>query len=238
MSFPSRTRRASLLLGTVTLFTTPGCTLVGYGIGSAIDSGTGGWVSVETLDTNVVAPGKKVDVYLSDGSKLTGIFRGLEPTPAPEYAKSYLAARRSLRLGVSLPTPGDSITLYTTSSPPLRGVFLGYDPGAVVLATAGGTVAVSVQDLQELDFARGRARSADVRSALDDSQIPFLSVLRIERGQASTQSVQLRRISRVEWRPRTGRTVGWIMGAAVDLYLIIALFLAEDTSLLGGYSVF
>lgn len=176
---------------------------------------------MDTLDTNVVAPGKKVDVYLSDDSKLTGIFRGLEQTPAAEYAKSYLAARRSLPLGVSLPAPGDSVTLYTTSSPPLRGMFLGYDPGGVVLATAKGTVPVG--DLPELDFSRGRARLADVRSAIDDSRIPFLSVLRLDRGRASPQSVPLRRISRVEWRPRTGRTVGWIMGAAVDLLLLIAL---------------
>jgi hypothetical protein len=191
------------------------------------------------LDTNAVEPGRQVDIYLTDGTKLAGMFRGLEQTPAREYARSYLEAHQSLGLGVFLPTPGDTVTLYTTSRPPVRGVFLGYDPGAVVLATPQGTVAVSVRDLHEVDFAGGRASSADVRSALDDSRIPYLSALRIEGESASAQTLPLQRISWVEQRSHTWRRVGWILGAAVDLFLIIALLLADDTSLFGGgWSVF
>jgi hypothetical protein len=81
---PSRSL-ASFLLLPLAMFASAGCAALGLGIGAAVDAGRGKGPVSRLLD---VSHGRKVTLWLRDGSSVEGRYLGVEPAavvaPAPD----------------------------------------------------------------------------------------------------------------------------------------------------------
>ena len=71
-----------------------GCTLVGFGIGKAVDhSGSHGPKPLVQQDLLTLRLGEPLEVQLWDGTKLSGRFRGLHWMSPGDYGPAYESAR-------------------------------------------------------------------------------------------------------------------------------------------------
>lgn len=115
-----------------------------------------------------------------DGTKTSGVFRGLQWTPAATYAAAYDVARAGRAPG--LPRLGPGATLVTTSRKSVRGEYVGLGPGFVAFSPAGGRLeAFDIEQLVALTDASGtRIESHQVRLLLEQRTVPLVAAIAVE----------------------------------------------------------
>jgi hypothetical protein len=203
---------------------TSGCTLIGLGIGSAIDhqnANIPGW-RLETLK-----PDTRVDVRLTDGTYVTGRFAGLERDFGEAYRAQYEGARGAAEDGADLPALGP-VTLERADGGSTAAKLVGFDPGTAWLSfpDTARPRAMPLGVVARL-ASGGRTFKGDRLAALVRAgQIPVASAILV--GDLPDR-VPLSRVSQVR-RPlgKTAREIGAFVGAVVDTVVLVSL--ASDGS--------
>jgi hypothetical protein len=88
-----------------------GCSIIGLGIGAAIDQSSPATKTIEDREIEKIRRGTLTTAYLWDGSQITGAFGGLVNVSEAEYAKSYSLLRAKHRDSLPLPAIGESIVI-------------------------------------------------------------------------------------------------------------------------------
>jgi hypothetical protein len=224
-----------------------GCTLIGFGLGSAIDSS-----SKRTFGPQAFAPesagrdtlkqGTKLKLNLRDGEVVEGKYLGVERLPADEYAQIYDDARERYELQTALPEPGDTVTLALVTGRVLEGEFLGFEGRRWVVFRRETPWRVAAADIVEMTNGRGCSVSGETLDRLLSSgAVPTMSALALEVdvGRSRREEVRLIPLDNImsgTYKPTSGRTALTLIGLAVDVAAVVA-FASSDMGFGGGFNL-
>jgi hypothetical protein len=235
MLSPRSLQTLAVLLGLIVFQS--GCSLIGYGVGSLIDSGNKRTVASESFAPDTIEPGKLIKLRLRGGGTVDGAYLGIEPIPDEEYAKRYARARERYLPSIQLPELGDTVTLCMIGGGELHTELLGFDLYNVLVRTPGepGLESVSPEDVDQL-LVGGDAsiRGETLALLLSEGALPFRSAIAMQvpptTGRAGGKRLlPIDEVLYIEWKPGTGRTVGTIVGLTFDLAILTAAVVCAAT---------
>jgi hypothetical protein len=227
------TRRSyTLLLPLVVALSQSACTLINYGIGSAIDAGNKQVYAPANVE-RALEPGTKVTLVLLDSREVKGKFAGLEPEPPEEYAERYAAARAELAPRFPLPGLGEPITVTYQTGALLQAELAGFDLGWLIVVT-DARQAVRMSDLRELASDSGAISGEALALLVAEGALPLASGIALDDAKLADGSreerawIPLDAVDYITRKPGTARTKGLILGALVDAAAIALVVACAD----------
>jgi hypothetical protein len=227
------TRRwLTLLLPLVVALSQSACTLINYGIGSAIDAGNKQVYAPANVE-RALEPGTKVTVVLLDSREVKGKYAGLEPEPPEEYAERYAVARAELAPRFPLPGLGEPITVTYRTGALLKAEFAGFDLGWLIVVT-NARQAVPLADLRELESTAGTISGDALALLISEGALPLMSGIALDDAKLADGSreerarIPLDGVRYITRKPSTARTKGLILGALVDAAAIALIVACAD----------
>jgi hypothetical protein len=215
-----------------------GCSVIGFGIGSAIDSSKPKEKIVPGWEVQTIKPGNKIMLILKDGSGLEGKFLGLDRVPEQEYAEAYSRIRQQKPEGVLLPEIGENITITDTLGKEWAYQFLGYDFRHIVLRPQGETesIRMSLNLMSRIVDNQGNIIEGEtIRKLFSENRLPLLSAISIRQEPilnripesgievpVETTRVALDKIYQIKVPiKKQAALTGFLIGAVVDVTVII-----------------
>jgi hypothetical protein len=212
-----------LVLASASAATIAGCTLIGVGIGSKIDSNTrknappralAGWQIVE------VKEGSDVVVSLKDGRTLGGRYRGLQRGEPNQYVERY---SRLADGDPALPRLGPGAKLTMADGTPVAGELIGLDPNAVWMVEGVSVRRWTLDGARDLRDGSGRVLEAAALGRRTSSMdVPLVSdvVVEVKDRAVRTPLDQVLQVS----VPRSGHAtlIGGLVGVAIDAAIVAA----------------
>src|SRR5512143_2215457 len=156
-----------------------GCTLLGFGIGKAVDHGRAPKPLAQG-DLLTLKLGEPLELQLWDGTKMSGRFRGLQWTPAGQYEPAYEAARTGSAPG--LPRLGPGATLVKTNGQSVRGDYRGVGPGFVAFGEAAGRLSTHGFDaiMTLTDASGGSIGGGPLQTLVKERRVPLVTGVSLE----------------------------------------------------------
>lgn len=227
------------------LFLSDGCSLIGLGIGAAIDASKPDTVSIPGWKIVKIKPGTKINVLLDTGERMEGKYRGTEPIPPMEYAQRYSRFRENKRSEILLPALNSTITIQSKSGVQGEREFLGFDYLRIIdehdtnIVQGLGTSAHAINVRAIGDTTAGQVMVANVEKIIDSegnvvagndlitlsltSQIPLLSALVLS-DPSGKKLIPMNEVHQVEMRnEKNAKWEGLIFGGVIDAVVIIAI---------------
>lgn len=194
MSILTNNTKALILVG-IALFLTGGCSIIGYSIGSAVDSRKSDYKLISGGYYTQVRPGKVVTIIRRDGSELRGAFLGVSSATDSSYEQMLNSADTATPL--DLPTMRDKVYLRFESGTADEAEFHGFDykspslvltPAVLLKFPGHDTVtAVSLSAIHELSTLEGTIISTEnLMTGIAQGSIPSRTVLEIDTGAVKT----------------------------------------------------
>lgn len=238
------TRRwLNLILPLTVALSQSDCTLINYGIGSAIDAGNKEVYAPANVE-RALEPGTKITLVLVDSREVKGKFAGLEPEAPEEYAKRYSVARAELAPRFALPGLGEPVTVTYQTGALLQAEFAGFDLGWLIVVT-DTRKAVRVSDLRELASDSGAISGEALALLGAEGALPLVSGIALDDAKLADGSreertrIPLDDVRYITRKPSTARTKGLIMGALVDAAAVALIVACADggcgTASVGGW---
>ena len=209
-----------------------GCTLVGFGIGKAVDNSRNhGPKPLVQQDLLTLDPGEPLEVQLwtgrgcpaAFGASTGGCRRNMDPPN--EAARAGPAPK--------LPRLGPGAILVKVSGQLVRGEYRGIGPGFVALGETGGRL--STVDLDVVmtltDPSGDRITGSDLEALVGERRVPLVTGVSLEQssGNRVVDSGQVASLSLPARRGGTGAAkTGLIVGAVVDVAIVDALVIAAS----------
>jgi len=234
------------VMAAVGLIQLSGCTLIGLGFGEAVDARRPEQRSIPGWMIATVKPGTTLAIILRDSSRVSGIYTGITPVSAAEYAERYAVYRAQHSDGQQLPTLGDQITVtrradWRLPSKKVEGEFVGFDyrqgsPSPMIVlqgsAKQSSKIKLYTVDLNMMDTLvdnHGTAMdTATIRRVISRGQLPFLSAMVIEHERGKTV-VAIDQVAQIvapvkKQGKQTGATIGTIVDG-IGILVIIVLYI-------------
>jgi hypothetical protein len=235
--FMPRTLGAAIVL--LSLGSLSGCSLIGLGVGSMVDSGRRVGPAARLTSTR---PGCPVSVRLEDGREVSGVFAGTGQIPAADCAADYEAWRRSMP-ATRLPMLGESLvclrarwdsTGFRSESSALRGRFrgVGYQFVAPGIVGEAEPVRIPLEEIESVTDSAGNRASwlGDVRQGVSRGDFPLLTSFNVGAGNG-VERIRLDQVSSVERSaPRTGKIIGfslWLLMDGAAIAVAVAMSSAQ-----------
>ncbi len=211
-----------VLVGTVP--STTGC--VGYLVGYGIDVSTKQVVVPTHPDSVGFGSGKKVNVLLKNGERMTAKFRRVEPFPEEEYAARYGAARQTVAArSLWVPPLGATVDLPRATGDSPTATFRGVDHDGLLIHPAGQSQP-RAEPAHGLTAVRMHGEPLVTGAVLDSlvsaGTLPVRSSLVLEFSGKEEGRFALNAIARME---RTGKTWRWV-GSAVETVTWVVVCIA------------
>ena len=115
------------MLIALTLLIQGGCSAIGYGLGSAIDSRKGGKGEVPESKWMTLSSDQPVRIFRDSGSFITGRYVGVTTASDVEYRIRYENWRKFDSTRDHIPEPGDSVSLRLETGDVVACRLVGYD---------------------------------------------------------------------------------------------------------------
>lgn len=220
------------------------CSLIGYGVGSAIDATRKPKLIPGTAAQVIkLAPGARLSIRMEDGSTIVGTYRGLDTQPNLGYVDRYQAWRDTAQgLPFRPPPIGESIRIvggneHSITGSKSQGLFLGFGPQRVHyrVGRQGSAYTPFMGNRRMMD------RSGEVVSARDLEglwgRLPVQTIALLKDGQAE-HGVDLQdpRIEAIRFAlPHHGfRNAGLVVGIFTDATLVVAAVALSESSSSGS----
>lgn len=224
-----------------------GCSMVGYGVGSAIDNSKDDRKSITNWECSKTKEGTEITVHLLADSTISGKFGGMEKKKAEEYIKEYAEFRNANENEVYLPEIGDTIRIKYRFDDQGIHEFLGFDfPGkrsgryskkrtyASYINVTANNINENVEKnyslkyLEEIEDTKGNlVTGQDIENFAAKSKIPIRSFI-ILSTDSSHDHVNIENVNFIEV-PRTkyAKWVGLGLGLAIDVTIITIAIILE-----------
>jgi hypothetical protein len=233
-----------------------GCSVVGLGVGAAIDNSIDDKKSLTNWECGKIKEGTETTVHLSDGSAISGKFGGLEKKKTEEYIKEYAEFRKTYENEVYLPGIGDTIRINYRYDEKGIHEFLGFDLPAkrsgryakrrsyapYINVTANKLNEnveknYSLKYLEEIEDSKGnRVTDQDLEGFTAKSKFPTRSCIILSTDSTHHQ-VNVEKINFIEARRiKYAKWIGLGLGVAIDaaiITVIVILSTMEPVSLDG-----
>ncbi len=214
-----------------------GCSMIGLGVGAAIDANTPKSEPFSEARLNDVKPGTNIYVRLRDSSEIKGKFKSVDTVADLAYRQRYVNCMSKDSLRQILPKYGQRVHITKTSGDTLTGALWGFDmqckgvmtSPTLYLTTESNTPisAVSLYDVTELTGTGNDSISVlQIRSLVSKGTVPLRSsIYMIE--QEWPVNLPYERIQEVGLaHRRNAKTTGFLIGMAIDITLIALLMIS------------
>jgi hypothetical protein len=211
----------------------------GFVIGSAKDASKPDSLYLPGWKAEAVKPGTNVNLFLTDGSPVTGIYRGLGQVANEEYAERYSRFRKHKQDLLFLPALGETITITMQSGAQLEREFLGFNyqrlaeilDAKTIADLEAPSLAILVRQLVSNTsgtlFMKNVVKVADVQgnstegaillSLAAENEIPLHSTIIVEKPDRHVQ-FPMDKVERVELKnKKKARWTGLAIGAIIDV---------------------
>jgi len=227
-----------------TVVSTGGCSLMGLGVGAAVDHSRPDSLSIPGWKVDTLKPDNEIKITFQDGAQLNATYRGIERFPQNKYAQRYNFSREQILPDVILPPLGDTIGITQKSGESIEGEFLGFDYRYQPTETKGANesspftpVLVSIkvkedavaQNLSSTKFIKvsdseGNVLEADVLERLATlGKIPFLSAISLENSDR-VMLISREKVFQIERKnSKNAKWIGLGIGTALDVTAIIII---------------
>lgn len=202
-----------------------GCSIIGLGIGAAIDASNPDQVNMPVGNVKTVKPGTKIIIVLKDSTQISGKYIGIEHVTEEVYAERYSKSRYQLLEKVTLPALGDSLKItFVTSVNPFECEFLGFDYDVIWLRFAAATNpnAMHISKLISVTDSRGNALDLEATGELiSESKIPLLSSIGVQ-GEAGRKNIAMENVHQIQAQVggKNGALICCLIGIAIDAYVL------------------
>ncbi len=208
-----------------------GCSVIGAIAGGASSPAREGKIT-STLGLDSISTGTEVQLLRYDRGTVEGKYRGLALYPGRLYAHDYES--RVARSGYMGFVPGlNQKILLRSSGISEQGFFKGIDRGNLLFQPDPGedTVEVAVEDVEWLQASDSlHMQGRILRKLVRDGSMPGRRVIQLE-SEGGIQNVPYESIKIVQVKGTgSGALTGFLIGAAVDLTVVILLVDAERQS--------
>ena len=199
-----------------------GCSLVGYTLGSKIDGAGQKLVTVDGWNLERVEVGTQVHALLRTGGEVAGAFEGLDRDSPAAYSARY-ALWRSQHADLGAPEVGGDLQIVDVGGKPVAATFVAFEVSSLIVIRADNQLvdAIPYRKIDRLSASGGGTwtgtRLADLAH---QGRLPLRSCL-LMKGEPRVPLDQIERVEMLH-AGSTARTVGFIMGAAVDAVLVVA----------------
>jgi len=206
-----------------------GCSVIGLIAGSATSPSHPGRYTVRGgLDS--LAPGTDVNIVLYDRTSYQGKFAEVARIPPRLYRRIYDTVTARSSLARLIPRLGQTVTVYSTGGKD-SGSFAGVSLGQVLVRTMDGldTVGVPLDDVAWILISDSlRLEGHLFLKHVHAGTIPGMYVVRLNPDQ-NVITVGYETVDIVEILPQSsGALTGFLIGAAVDVTVIILAVAAEN----------
>jgi hypothetical protein len=202
-----------------------GCTLIGLGVGAAIDSSQPDYTRIPGWDVSEIKTGKRIILNLHDGKVVAGKFQGLGKMSEVLYQSRYKIARQEIT-GVELPVISEKITVVDKNSRRLDYLFRGFEPDVLLVGTLAQKKSglIRLNMLQEIQTSKGLINPENLQNLMSENRLPFYTTILVEKGSEGdrdTVSVPVNDIYQVQYQnSKNAMITGALIGAAADLVVI------------------
>ena len=206
------------------------CTLIGFGIGSAISTGKEGVTTVPGWEVYQVPQGSEVLFNLKDGTTITGKYLGMKRQPGKEYASRFKAAVTRLPENVFLPQIEDTVTVVLNNDKEYQGRFFGVGIRTFALQIERRYY-LNLASLRELRWHPDKHIDAETLTSLIKSgTIPVYTLVNVDvDGQLHTIPWNDITTVQIFSHKRNYATVGLLVGAAVDALILLAATTSRES---------
>ncbi|UCC79047.1 MAG: hypothetical protein JSW64_12325 [Candidatus Zixiibacteriota bacterium] len=221
------------------------CSLIGLGIGSAIDrhrrdsySDLPGW------DIRTIEQGTKIRLFLNDGDIVTGELLAIGNIDWSEYETKYEEYRGKVKGDIALPHIGENITAIDTAGKEWNIRYFGLDDKSIlfkddkqteprniefqrierIISDSGDTA--EIDKIVDLTYKyRIPSSTTVILRELDDYGRPLLA----HYAYSKPLEVPLDQINQVQFKDKErGALTGFIVGAIVDIIVVAVILSADD----------
>jgi hypothetical protein len=229
------------------------CSVIGLGIGAAIDHSNPDTKSVENREIDKMGRGTSVTVHLLDESKLDGSFDGLVGILEARYAESYSSIRARYNDLISLPAIGDVIEINCRWRKKTSYEFRGFDyeyrrrrgrvslkkkefPGVQYIYLSAKPADEDefekfyLNDLREVADKHGNVvKGGQLRELAEKGRIPLRSAVSLKTS-TGKKLITVDRIGLLEGpRVNNAKYLGLLAGLVVDVILVVGLSQWKDS---------
>jgi hypothetical protein len=244
---------ACSVLGGLVLLDLTGCSIIGWRIGANSDAKKPDSLMVQSWQLETVHNGRKLVLYLVDGSVVTGTLQRVVQDSTPPYEERYASFAATLTAPTGFPAPGDSVTLRKDRGTRTRARLIGYDFDRIVVQPeAGPPVTVLSKDANRIEWRDQPIAAFPLMSWLQYSRVPLLSSLVIKQSDQDASAATTSGSSAVSRAsPKAGKTVerhvpvsdvrqiqcanikhgardGFIIGLAIDAVIVVVALVAMN----------
>lgn len=241
---------SALLLAVFSLSLLNGCSLVGLGIGSVIDSQNSQRVTtVSKSKLEGVRRGSQFIVTLDNGDTLRGTYCGSERISQEKYSKLYAEIRERKPEGILLPELGENTTITDEQGMESKYEFLGFGYKEVFVKSGRKSEPskVSLETVYKLsDSNRNVIKGKTIRKLISENTIPISSAIstiylggRMTDNRLSPTSlketvdtvrVEMDKVFEIQGKLKTNRKLTWLLvGAGFDVAMIGFVILVAVT---------
>jgi hypothetical protein len=232
---PAKSVTLFCLIVFIAILTLSACTLIGYGIGSAIDSGNKKDKTIAGWPMHTIEPGEYIKVLLKNSDTLGGIYKGIIPLPESEYISIYETQKKYIPANVFIPTPGDTILIRYLNpnaslgipSKEFKYLFAGIDLNSILvrITTSPVTGHIPFRMIDKVSDLKGNEITAIIlKELVMANQIPPNTSIHLDQNGSiiklfpwDIQQVTVKR------KPNTASTIGLIVGMGADLVVAASL---------------
>lgn len=222
------------------------CSLVGLGIGAASDaSKPPNKKTVQYPHAIGIKPGTNCSIILKNNEKVTGKFLRIDRLSGNQYAARY-ANRQQQDSAISiLPAPGERVVvkLKTEAQQKVRllgydGYLSGYELASIAVnlyGTDGPTFVEWGHIATIIDSAGNSVGTEAISKLISEGRIPLMSELVVRSKKRQFTRVPVDEVNQIEIKSFSGKEVGLLIGAAVDIAAIVAVSIAASKNAFGGF---
>lgn len=221
-------RLAVLVPAVVIIFQLAGCSIIGFGIGAAIDASKPKQVTIPDREVETVMPGTAIDILLKDGKLISGKYAGTGFLTEKEYADNYAKSHEQLRSEIILPELGDSINIVVVGTGRRQPAeFSGfYHQGIQIKFRIGPSTTVRSQ-LVPIDHfssivdSRGDVLEAEiVKKLIAEGKVPLVSAI-IVQNKTGKETIAVDQVDQIQVPTKKHAALtGLLLGAVVDVIVI------------------
>jgi hypothetical protein len=203
-----------------------GCTLIGMGIGSAIDSSSPGKTNtLPRADMAAPSTGKQVTVVLKSGILVDGTLVKVYQLTREEYAPFYPKDEKLGAGALRLPRLGETLNVVQSGGKTSAWEFCGFDQGGMIALRRPPNyviVRMLLAGIQDLRDDQGEPLDRPfLMTSVRSAQVPFLTALWLSSGSRKVliSSDQIQEIRVIE-KSKSGKTTFMVLGAILDAVII------------------
>ncbi len=211
----------SLLL-LVTIYYLQSCTVIGYGLGNAIDSSSPDTLTIDPQDMHLLKTGTSIEIVLIKGDTITGVYQEMEIIAYEEYKQMY--QKKMVFNNEKWPQLQDSIQItYRRSGSIRKGTFVGFAPGQLFLQMHTATYPSNLDYLKQIEFNTFEMDPTKVDSLILANDVPSRITVHVKKD-TTKLNIPLDDIA-LTYRPveKFGERIGMLLGLSVDVLLLSAI---------------